>query len=184
MGSNMAGKTTFVKMLALNVILGRTMGFCLASRAVLPCVPVMASIHGNHSVASGKSHYFAEVEAIRGFIESQRDTRGGLFVLDEPFNGTNTQERIAIAYAVLRALGKRSLVLVTTHDVELQGMLKDHYDLYHFQESPDVEGFFDFKLRLGATVERNAIKILARMNFPEDVVDVALQTAALDFPQA
>gem|GEM_PF-5332630 len=63
-------------------------------------------------------------------------------------------------------------------------MLKDHYDLYHFQESPDVEGFFDFKLRLGATVERNAIKILARMNFPEDVVDVALQTAALDFPQA
>lgn len=120
-GSNMAGKTTFVKMLAINAILGRTAGFCLAARAMLPRLPVMAAIHGGHSVEAGKSHYFAEIEAIRGFLESETLHGGGLFVLDEPFSGTNTAERIAIASAVLRALGQHSLVLVTTHDVELQG---------------------------------------------------------------
>nr|WP_225561933.1 hypothetical protein [Rhodanobacter sp. DHB23] len=173
-GSNMAGKTTFVKMLAINAILGRTAGFCLAARAVLPRLPVMAAIHGEHSVAAGKSHYFAEIEAIRGFLDSETHHGGGLFVLDEPFSGTNTAERIAIAHAVLRALGERSLVLVTTHDVELQAMLGERYALHHFQENPEVDGYFDYRLRSGAATGRNAIRLLARMGFPSGVVHAAL----------
>lgn len=176
-GSNMAGKTTFVKMLAINVILGRTVGFCLATRAVLPQLPVMAAVHGEHSVEAGKSHYFAEIEAIRGFLDSETHHGGGLFVLDEPFSGTNTTERIAIAHAVLRALGERSLVLVTTHDVELQTMLGERYALYHFQENPEVDGYFDYRLRTGAATERNAIRLLARMGFPSGVVDAAMACA-------
>jgi len=178
MGSNMAGKTTFVKMLAVNAILGRTLGFCLASRAVLPRAQVMASIHGRHSVESGKSHYFAEVEAIRGFLASEQTANGHLFVLDEPFSGTNTQERIAIAFAVLRALCRQSIVLVTTHDVELQALLEEHYELFHFQEDPAVDGFFDYQLRAGPARRKNAIRILARMGFPDDVVEAALATSA------
>ncbi|MFS6749765.1 MutS-related protein, partial [Staphylococcus aureus] len=147
-----------VKMLALNAILGRTVGFCLAAHAVLPRLPVMAAIHGKHSVEAGKSHYFAEIEAIRGFLDSEIHHGGGLFVLDEPFSGTNTAERIAIAHTVLRALGERSLVLVTTHDVELQAMLGERYALYHFQENPEVDGYFDYRLRNGAATERNAIR--------------------------
>lgn len=173
-GSNMAGKTTFVKMLAINAILGRTVGFCLAARAVVPCLPVMASIHGKHSVESGKSHYFAEIEAIRGFLDNEAHHGGGIFVLDEPFSGTNTVERIAIACAVLRALSKRSLVLITTHDVELQEMLDDSYALYHFQENPEVDGYFDYRLRTGVATERNAIRLLARMGFPTEVVEMAM----------
>lgn len=176
-GSNMAGKTTFVKMLAINAILGRTVGFCLAARAVLPRLPVMAAIHGEHSVEAGKSHYFAEIEAIRGFLDGEAQHGGGLFVLDEPFSGTNTVERIAIACAVLRALGKRSLVLVTTHDVELQSMLNERYALHHFREEPEVDGYFDYRLHAGAATERNAIRLLARMGFPPEVVDAAMACA-------
>ncbi len=173
-GSNMAGKTTFVKMLAINAILGRSMGFCLARHAVLPSLPVMAAIHGEHAVAAGKSHYFAQIEAIRGFLDGEARHGGGLFVLDEPFSGTNTMERIAIAAAVLRALGERSLVLVTTHDVELQAMLGERYLLCHFQENPEVDGYFDYRLREGAATARNAIRLLARMGFPGDVVAAAM----------
>lgn len=178
-GSNMAGKTTFVKMLAINAILGRSAGFCLATRAVLPRLPVQAAIHGEHAVAAGKSHYFAQIEAIRGFLASETRHGGGLFVLDEPFSGTNTVERIAIAAAVLRALGEHSLVLVTTHDVELQAMLGERYRLCHFQENPDVDGWFDYRLRDGAATARNAIRLLARMDFPPAVV-----TAAMDYAKA
>lgn len=63
-GTNMAGKTTFIKMVGTNIGLGRTLGVCLASSATLPGSSVMACIHGEHSIASGKSHYFAAIETI------------------------------------------------------------------------------------------------------------------------
>lgn len=176
-GSNMAGKTTFVKMLAINAILGRTAGFCLATRAVLPALPVRAVVHGEQGVASGRSRYFAEIDAIRGFLDTDAQT-GGLFVLDEPFSGTNTVERIAIATAVLRALGEHSLVLVTTHDVELQALLGERYLLCHFQENPDVEGFYDYRLHPGAATQRNAIRLLERVGFPPAIVGAALAQVA------
>ncbi|WP_329742170.1 MutS-related protein [Dyella sp. A6] len=176
-GSNMAGKTTFVKMVGMNAILGRTLGFCLAARAVLPTRPVMAAIHGMHSVASGKSHYFAEIEAIHVFLDKAAQAQGGLFVIDEPFSGTNTVERVAIARAVLERLGEASLVLVTTHDIELQDMLGAGYTLCHFQEDPEVNGFFDYRLRPGPATARNAIRLLARVDFPGDVVTRALAYA-------
>jgi len=92
-GSNMAGKTTFIKMVSINLILGRTMGFCLATEATLPLTRVMTSIRSEHSVESGKSHYFAEVEAIRSFIATAEQGGHPLFVIDELFRGTNTRTR-------------------------------------------------------------------------------------------
>jgi len=177
-GSNMAGKTTFIKMVGINLIFGRTLGFCLASRATLPSTPVMASIRGEHSVESGKSHYFAELEAIQGFIEGAKRQDCRLFLIDELFNGTNTIERLAAGRAVLEALGARAQVLVTTHDVELQDDMAALYDLYYFQEDPDVEGFFDYHLRAGKTTRRNAIRLLARTGFPADIVESALAYAS------
>lgn len=179
-GSNMAGKTTFIKMVAVNITLGRTMGFCFASKALIPSSSVMASVRGDHSIESGKSHYFAEIEAIHAFIESAKRGDCGVFVIDELFSGTNTIERLAAARAVLEALSDDAQVLVTTHDVELQEVLADHYDLYHFREDPDVEGFFDYRLRSGATTARNAIRLLERMMFPAAVVSAAMAYAKAD----
>ena len=105
---------------------------------------------------------------------------GRLFVIDELFNGTNTLERIAAARAVLEVLCRNALVLVTTHDVELQDCLVNRYELYHFQEEPEVEGFFDYKLRRGAATDRNAIKLLERMGFPGDVLANAMAYASQD----
>jgi DNA mismatch repair ATPase MutS len=176
-GSNMAGKTTFIKMLACNAILGQTTGFCLASAATIPRATVMASIHGLHSVASGKSHYFTEIKTIDAFIRGGAPGRDRILVIDEPFSGTNTVERIAVARAVLEALETQAIVLVTTHDVELQAMLGDRYVLYHFQENPDAEGYFDYRLRPGPATERNAIRLLGRLGFPQDITANALAYA-------
>lgn len=173
-GSNMAGKTTMIKMVGANIILGRTLGFCLASQAVIPSSSVMASIRSEHSVESGKSHYFAEIETLRSFIECARQRTCRVFVIDELFSGTNTIERVAIARAVLEQLSMDAQVLVTTHDIELQQDLSGDYDLYHFQENPDIEGFFDYQLMPGAATERNAIRLLGRVGFPAEVVARAM----------
>ncbi len=176
-GSNMAGKTTFIKLVGINLILGRTLGFCFAREATLPDTSVMAVIRGEHSVESGKSHYFAEMTAIQIFIERADRGTCRLFLIDELFNGTNTVERLAAGRAVLERLGRNAQVLVTTHDVELQDDVTGPYDLYYFQEDPDVDGWFDYRLRAGRTDRRNAIQLLARHGFPSDLVSEALKYA-------
>jgi hypothetical protein len=173
-GSNMAGKTTFIKMLASNAILAQTVGFFLAADAILPHATVMASIHGAHSVNSGKSHYFAEIETIDRFIRERAQSGIQILAIDEPFSGTNTVERIAVARAVLESLGAEAIVLTTTHDIELQDCLGDSYTLYHFQENPDVDGYFDYQLKPGPARSRNAIRLLKRIGFPDDIVAKAL----------
>lgn len=175
-GSNMTGKTTFIKMIAMNVILGHTLGICLADRATLPRSPVRALIHGDQSVRSGKSRYFAEAEGICGFISESAAGTCRLFVLDEPFSGTNTVERIAIAKAVLRALSVNAQLLVTTHDVELQHLLGERFELFFFQENPAVEGYFDHLLRAGVGTQRNAIRVLERLGLPPDIIAEAMAT--------
>ncbi len=140
----------------------------------------MASIRREHSVKSGKSHYFGEVERLQTFVEYARQQRCRVFVIDELFSGTNTIERIAIARAVLEQLGRDAQVLVTTHDVELQQDLSDDYDLYHFQENLDIEGFFDYRLRPGAAMDRNAIRLLERVGFPAEIVARAMSLAVRD----
>jgi MutS domain V len=182
-GSNMAGKTTLIKTVGINIIMGRTLGICLAARASLPRSGAMASIRGEHSVESGKSHYFAEIEAIKVFFNAARTGECAVFLIDELLSGTNTVERLAAARAVLEVLSEDAQVLVTTHDVELQNSLAGRFDLYHFMENPDIEGFFDYQLRVGATVERNAIRLLGRMGFPEEVVGKALEYSAPGRPR-
>jgi hypothetical protein len=181
-GSNMTGKTTFIKMVAINVVLGRTLGICLADQARLPRSPVRALIRGDQSVAEGKSRYFAEAEAIRDFIAESTSGACRIFMLDEPFSGTNTVERIAIAKAVLSAIGANAQLLVTTHDVELQNLLGDRFALFYFQENPAVEGFFDHALHSGASVQRNAIRVLERLGYPADIIADALATVPKDPP--
>lgn len=176
-GTNMAGKTTFIKMVGTNVVLGRTLGVCLASRATLPRSSVMASIHAEHSIASGKSHYFAAIETILSFLTAAERGECRVFLIDELFRGTNTTERIAAAKAVLDALSESAQVLVTTHDVELQTFLGQRFDMFHFQENPDLEEVFDHRVRPGAYWGTNAIRLLARIGFPRAIIEEATRLA-------
>lgn len=177
-GSNMAGKTTFIKMVGANIVLGRTLGACFAASAVIPDAPVMAAVRAEHSIQSGKSHFFAEIERILSFVRLAGRARRGVFLLDEPFRGTNTRERIAIARAVLAEIGAHAQVLATTHDVELQQLLGDRFVMFHFTEDPDLPEVFDYRLRPGASGSRNAIRLLEKIGFPPSVVAEARRTAS------
>jgi DNA mismatch repair ATPase MutS len=166
----MAGKTTFIKMIGMNIALGRALGVCFASSAVIPRSPVMTSIRLEHSIESGKSHFFSEIERILVFLRNAEDTGKGVFLIDELFRGTNTPERVAAGKAVLEALGRHAQVLATTHDVELQAHLGQQFAIYHFTESPDLPEVFDYKLRAGISNTRNAIKLLERIGFSEPII--------------
>lgn len=176
-GTNMAGKTTFIKMVGTNIILGRTLGVCFAAAAVIPQSKVMASIRAEHSIESGKSHFFAELERILYFVQGvERDGREVLLI-DELFRGTNTPERVAAGKAVLECLGAHAQVLVTTHDVELQHLLERSFATFHFVEDPELPEVFDYRLHPGISTTKNAIKLLEKVGFPPAIVQEARRLA-------
>jgi len=82
----------------------------------------MTSIRLEHSIESGKSHFFSEIERILLFLRTAEETGRGVFLIDELFRGTNTPERIAAAKAVLEVMARHAQVLATTHDIELQAL--------------------------------------------------------------
>lgn len=177
-GSNMAGKTTFLRTVGINVLLAQTLNLCLAEQAVMPRAIVRSSIRREDNLAQGESYYSVELERIGDMI---RDADGGglhLFLLDEIFRGTNTLERVCSATAVLQHLGRSHLAMVTTHDLELQGLLSDGYDMHHFSEQiiGDGQGF-DYRIQPGPATGRNAIRLLELRGYPESVTREARQLA-------
>jgi DNA mismatch repair ATPase MutS len=176
-GTNMAGKTTFIKMVGTNLILGRTLGVCFSTKAVIPQATVMALIRAEHSIESGKSHFFAELERILLFVQTaERDDRR-VFLIDELFRGTNTAERVAAGKAVLEFLGARAQVLVTTHEIELQQLFEPLFRTFHFVEDPELPELFDYRLHPGISTSRNAIKLLEKVGFPATIVREARRLA-------
>jgi DNA mismatch repair ATPase MutS len=90
-------------------------------------------------------------------------------------------ERIASAKAILSYLDRKGhIVVVSTHDLELSEMLKDHYDLYHFEEIlQGQELVFDHLLKAGPLRTRNAIRILGLAGYPAEVIRDAEETSRI-----
>lgn len=181
-GSNMSGKTTFIRAIGLSLICAQALHTCFAHSFRLPDDTKLASaIHMEDSLMEGKSFFLQEVQTIKDMLEDSAGC-GRLFLLDELFKGTNTAERIAIAKAVLSALVRQgNIVFVSTHDIELASLLCGEYDLYHFCESvADNTLSFDYKLKSGPVTERNAIRIIEMCGYPQEVVQEAYQIAGKD----
>ena len=178
-GSNMSGKSTFIRAVAINSILAQTIYTCFADEFITPFVKVFSSIRIDDSLSDAKSYYFEEVNVISGLIGQSTNSFQNLFILDEVFKGTNTIERVAAAKAILSYLNKQdNIVFVSTHDIELAELLKTEYDLFHFVEDiEDDKLIFDHKLKRGQLTSRNAIKILELSNYPAEIISEAKSIA-------
>ena len=174
-GSNMSGKTTFLRTMAINSVLAQTIYTCFAESYEAPFVKLFSSIRIDDSVLDGKSYYFEEVNIMGELVNEVSSGYQDMFILDEVFKGTNTIERIAAAKAILSYLNKKdNIVFVSTHDIELAGLLKAEYDLYHFEENiSENELQFDHTLKPGQLKTRNAIKILEISGYPAEIITEA-----------
>lgn len=179
-GSNMSGKTTFLRSMALNVLFAQTIYTCLAKEFKLPPLKIYSTISLSDDIMQGKSLYMEEVQILQTLLSETDKPEQCLFILDELFKGTNTIERIAANKSVLSYLNRSShIVLVSSHDIELIDYLKEEYDLYHFAESViDDKIFFDHKIKPGPFTTRNAIKILEINNYPTEVIREAYKLSS------
>lgn len=174
-GSNASGKSTFIKAIAINAILAQSIYTCLAKQFYMPRSSIVSSMAVRDDIISGDSYFIRELNYLNRILSNLYEERNTLCFIDEILRGTNTVERIAASIAVIKYLvQKNCIAIVATHDVELTEELKEICDNYHFREvlnEGDVK--FDYKLYHGPTTTRNAILLLERMGYPEEIIRAA-----------
>ena len=164
-GSNMSGKSTFLRSVGVNTVLAYTGAPVCAVSFVCPIVNIYSSMRINDDLSSKISTFYAELLRIKKIVEAVKNDEQILFLLDELFRGTNSQDRHDGAVAVLHALSnKKSIGIVSTHDMELCKLAErdpDRFVNFHFEEYyRDDTLAFDYKLKNGQSTTKNAMFLL------------------------
>lgn len=175
-GSNASGKSTFLKMAALNILLAQTIHTCPAAEYEGNMYHLLSSMSIKDSMLTGESYYMVEIRAVKRILEKARESQIPVFcMIDEVLKGTNTIERIAAASQILQGMAERGICcMAATHDIELTSILERSYDNYHFEELvKDGDIYFLYELKKGKAVSRNALRLLQNMGYEETLVERA-----------
>jgi DNA mismatch repair ATPase MutS len=171
-GSNMAGKSTFLRTLGLNLCLAYAGAPVNARSLETVLFELYGCIKVSDSVTDGYSYFYAEVRRLRGLLRRlEAGSRYPIFfMIDEIFKGTNNRERLIGSTAYIHALaGKNCVGAISTHDLELVKLAETLPRIrnYHFREDV-VNGrmSFAYKLRHGPCPTTNALKIMELEGLP------------------
>lgn len=180
-GSNASGKSTFLKTVAVNVILAQTIHTCLAKSFRTGMFRVCSSMALRDDMQGGSSYYMVEIKALKRILDliSDGNEVPVLCFVDEVLRGTNTVERIAASTEILRSMTLQNCIcFAATHDIELTHLLENVYCNYHFaEEIEDNDIFFSYKILGGRATTRNAIKLLGIMGYDDGIIHEAEEMA-------
>jgi hypothetical protein len=171
-GSNMSGKSTFLRTIGINMCLAQAGAPVCAKSFEWDWVRIACCIRVDDSLEAGLSFFYAEVKRLKRLLDAaqERTAPPVLFLIDEIFKGTNNRERLIGSRAFIHALStSNGFGLVTTHDLELAEMEREIPTLSnaHFQETVDVNQLkFDYTLRPGPCPTTNALRIMALEGLP------------------
>ena len=174
-GSNMGGKSTFLRTIGNNVLTAQTIATVAASYYRGAFFRIVTSISRTDDLAAGKSYYYVEAERILNTMQSFSPVISTLCIVDELLSGTNSIERLYASEAIIRYLAKQNtLAVIATHDLELAERLSALCDFYHFASTVDENGLkFDYLLRPGIATTRNAIALLKHLGYPAEIIENA-----------
>jgi len=164
-GSNMSGKSTFLRSVGTAVVLALAGAPVRAERLSLSPLALGACLRVQDSLRDGASRFFAELLTLQRVVQRCGGALPVLFLLDEILNGTNSHDRRIGAEALLRGLLARGAVgLVTTHDLALTAIadgLAPRARNAHFEdELRDGALHFDYRLRDGVVARSNALALM------------------------
>ncbi|MCM1184135.1 MAG: hypothetical protein NC337_12255 [Roseburia sp.] len=173
-GSNASGKSTFLKMTAINAILAQTIHTCAAQAYSGNYYRIYSSMALRDSLEDGESYYIVEIKALKRIMDAAAEQSDNplLCFVDEVLRGTNTVERIAASAQIMEKLSQQGIYcFAATHDIELTHLLEASYDNYHFEEEvKEGDVLFSYRLLAGRAHTRNAIKLLEIIGFSQDII--------------
>ncbi len=171
-GSNMAGKSTFLRTVGINLCLAQAGGPVCAATFSWSWLELYCCIRVTDALDQGLSYFYAEVKRLKLILDAVQaiTTQPVLFLIDEIYRGTNNRERLAGSEAFVNVLQQsRGLGMISTHDLELTRLADNngHIRNAHFQESVENGTLqFDYKLRPGPCPTTNALRIMAQEGLP------------------
>ncbi len=167
-GSNMAGKSTFLRTIALNIVLAQTGSKVCAKEFSLPHLAVYTSMRTTDALHESTSSFYAELKRLKIILDAVDRKEQVYFLLDEILKGTNSKDRHTGSKALIEQLIKSGGAgIIATHDLEL-GSLEAKYngDLENLcmeVEVKDGELDFDYKLKKGVSKSFNATTLMRNM---------------------
>lgn len=166
-GSNMSGKTSFMKMVALNLVLSLNGTYCNAKEFSFPLCKIFTSINVRDDITNGISTFYGELSRIKDIINYLDENENALVIvfIDEIFKGTNYKDRIYGAKEVVKKLSSLNVItFLTTHDFELCEIDEKKIFNYHFEENyVDEQITFDYKIKEGICNKTNARYLMKKM---------------------
>jgi tRNA A37 threonylcarbamoyladenosine biosynthesis protein TsaE len=184
-GPNAGGKTTYVKTILANVILGQTIGITYSLRSKLILYDTINSFMRVTDILGTRSYFEAEAEyclnMINKAVEISAQNKRGLFLMDEPMHSTPPTEGMATAYAVIEYLSKLDGInlIITTHFhklVKLEELYPDKFINLSVDAIPHNNRYiFPYKIKKGYSYLCIAIELLDIKEFPSIIIDNAIK---------
>jgi ABC-type lipoprotein export system ATPase subunit len=167
-GSNMSGKSTFLRTCGINGVLAFAGSVVCASEFAISHVHVLSSMRISDSLEDNTSSFYAELKKLAYIIRYSENNQHVLLLLDEILRGTNSNDRYIGSVALIKQLIHYGTVsLVATHDLRLADMTGDlpgKIDNYHFDVKIDGEElYFDYLLNPGICTSLNASLLMKKM---------------------
>jgi MutS domain V len=165
-GSNMSGKSTWLRTVGINAVLAQAGATVRADRFRLSSLAIGGTLRVHDSLQAGRSRFYAEVLRLKQLVEMASQSPPLLFLIDEILHGTNSHDRLQGAEAVVRGLIDRGAIgLFTTHDLalaEVAGRLAPRAENVHFADHLDDNGrlAFDYRMRPGVVRQSNALALM------------------------
>jgi hypothetical protein len=163
-GSNMGGKTSFLRTIGMNIILMNAGGYVCADSFSSSYLKIFTSISVKDDIDKGISTFYGELLRVKKAIDYKRDNR--LILIDEIFKGTNYQDRIYGAVNVVKKLNDdKTILFITTHDFELCDIKINNLKNYNVREYYEDDFIkFDYKIREGKCESTNAKYLMKKLN--------------------
>ena len=184
-GPNAGGKTTYVKTILSNVILGQTLGIAYSIKSQMILYDTVNSFMRVSDVLGNRSYFEAEAEYCLNMINKAKEinanNKSALFLMDEPMHSTPPIEGMATAYAVIEYLSKLQgiTLIITTHFHRLI-KLEEIYPEKFINLSVDAipmnnKYYFPYKINRGHSYLCIDIELLDIKDFPKDIIDNAIK---------
>ncbi|MEL1242674.1 DNA mismatch repair protein [Flavobacterium sp. DGU11] len=170
-GSNMSGKSTFLRSLGINMVLAGAGAPVCASEATIHPLPVLVSMRLSDSLSDSESYFFAEVKRLRYIMDRLQEQRA-FVLLDEILRGTNSEDKRTGSLKVIdKMVSLKAIGAIATHDIEVCNIAlqyPDHVSNYCFESQiVDDELYFDYQLRQGICKNKSATFLMEKMGVIE-----------------
>lgn len=167
-GANMAGKSTFMRTIGVNLILANCGSVVCATKMEFMPVDMFTSVRTNDSLQNNESYFFAELKRLKAIMERVREDKPLFVIIDEMLRGTNSKDKHKGSEAIVIQLVKHNVIgMLATHDIGL-GKLAEKFpnNLKNYRFEVEIENDqlqFDYKLKTGISQNLNATFLMKKM---------------------